>query len=488
LEMITEVLPKLIEEDKAISPSTLYAKYTQLWLERDDWRAKLAASTREQFTIAFAESMYQLKAQRFTWKEIERAIAKRWPEATRRELEQYEQDIRCCSFLTWDNGNQVYRYVHESFLEYFVSVSLYSAIISAEVSPLSRTVYTRQVLDFLMSHPQTSEFSSSLHALLQQDSVANESVLDRSTRLSNILILHTLLKLPINNMSLADAEFAALKLPDAVINMIRLTRLRVTDGEIVRANVDNVKFISSHFERVKSIDIKASYVVIESHTSIDCVCSAISVTNCVIRTYRGTSIELADVKFLDGTLDDLIVSNSSFSDLDLVRTRITTSQFNDCIFRKLRMQDIVVNRAEMNRVNFDGVYLHNTTLDRARFVGCQFILSLANDAIIHSTVFHNSILVIRNANKLHFESCTFSGDTTIVLESGHAVSIEKCDFQTSSVLQVKKKKDEPFECSFYACNGMAATTKRNLSRQGIKFRRSPSPRLDDTDFKDEANK
>ena len=133
LHMITDTLPELIKQGKPINSTELYCLYTQKWLKRDAWRTALRYEDRLNFTVVFAEQMYNSGQNTFTWAELVSAIRRRWSGATATELQQYENDIRTCSFIIRSHRDDSYSFVHQSFTEYWVAIRLYESSLLSRI-------------------------------------------------------------------------------------------------------------------------------------------------------------------------------------------------------------------------------------------------------------------------------------------------------------------------------------------------------------------
>jgi len=134
LWMLVEGLPILLKEIKEVRDINLarvYQSFTNKWLIRDwdkgEVRRLVSTQERRDFMKALACEMHRttgkheihhkdLKEKVRQWKgfKIEKEI----------DLEYIEHDIRTCTFLRHDDKDGYFRFVHKSFMEYFIAEEL----------------------------------------------------------------------------------------------------------------------------------------------------------------------------------------------------------------------------------------------------------------------------------------------------------------------------------------------------------------------------
>lgn len=123
LDIIIKTLPKL-KETEEINQAKLYQTYTDFWIEREDWRSKLDKDEKRIFAEELAFEMFQEEKYSLNYRDLPATIKNRFPGIrTQTELEHLDYDITTCSFLNRD-GEGNYRFIHKSFLEFFVACKL----------------------------------------------------------------------------------------------------------------------------------------------------------------------------------------------------------------------------------------------------------------------------------------------------------------------------------------------------------------------------
>jgi hypothetical protein len=121
LEMIVKTLPDM-ESKKKINAADLYKAYTDLWIERDDWRSCMTPRGKRAFMWELAFKMFRQGGDfSIHYSKLDKPdknnIKK---ESEHKEDAYYIYDTTTCSFLNRDSkGN--YRFIHKSFMEFFLA-------------------------------------------------------------------------------------------------------------------------------------------------------------------------------------------------------------------------------------------------------------------------------------------------------------------------------------------------------------------------------
>jgi predicted NACHT family NTPase len=142
LNIIVKTLPVIIKVGDTINTSILYEIYTNFWVDREDWRRQiLSKNEKNAFMEELAYKMYVNQKMNIHYSELPEEITQRCNSidiTNPNDIEKIDNDIRTCSFLIRDdNGN--YRFVHKSFMEYFVAKKVKNDIESNRYIDFSHT-------------------------------------------------------------------------------------------------------------------------------------------------------------------------------------------------------------------------------------------------------------------------------------------------------------------------------------------------------------
>ena len=131
LNIIIKTLPKIVAELKnkeevsslKINAATLYLKYTDLWLDRENSKGKslIKKDDKLHFCKHLAFKMFTEDRNELYFKELPTEIKSYYSNLSNmEEIDYFSHDIQSCSFLNSD-GKGNFKFIHKSFMEYFVA-------------------------------------------------------------------------------------------------------------------------------------------------------------------------------------------------------------------------------------------------------------------------------------------------------------------------------------------------------------------------------
>jgi len=130
LDMIIKTLPSLVNR-RTINASNLYKAYTALWIERDDWRAKMTPDGKRRFMWELAFKVFKnggdFSLHYSALNKPLRAYLKDAMKYTDGKDDYYRYETTTCTFLNRDSDGN-YRFIHKSFMEYFLAEHYYYRI------------------------------------------------------------------------------------------------------------------------------------------------------------------------------------------------------------------------------------------------------------------------------------------------------------------------------------------------------------------------
>jgi uncharacterized protein YjbI with pentapeptide repeats len=329
LQMITEVLPELAKKGQDITSARLYSQYTDLWLRRDDWRTSLGHKDRLKFTVAFARAMYEENATSFTWTEVEKAVAARFPTSSPKEREYFQYDIRTCTFIRRDPSTNEYEFVHESFLEFFVATSLYEDLIHNRHEALTERVHTPEVLQFLGEHSATEQAVRHLVAELRHT-------------VSPALVANGLAVLGCWRVQMARLFIRGMTVAGVRLNGLGLQNVKLTDSALKDLTLSDTTWQECYFDGVLAERLEG----------------------------RGATFE--DVTIEGGSTEDSMLRDCAFTRVAWERSRLA-SEFHKCRFVECVFADTQLKSTRFVECTFDRCDLTNASLEGCRFEGCNLI-------------------------------------------------------------------------------------------------------------------
>jgi len=123
LDMILKTLPELTKEGKKINSAGLYEHYTDKWTSRDNWRLTLPLEFRQKFCDTISIFMHKMNLQEIEYRNLETIINNLVSNVSKDndQLEKFKNDLKTCSFFIRIGSSDIFRFAHQSFLEFFVA-------------------------------------------------------------------------------------------------------------------------------------------------------------------------------------------------------------------------------------------------------------------------------------------------------------------------------------------------------------------------------
>ncbi len=148
LNMMVKTLPVLKEKEK-INVADLYRVYTDKWIERDDWRSQLTPPGKRQFMWELALKMYQGGGNfSLHYSQLDKPKVEFLKNPGAMSEDYYAYETTTCAFLNRDaEGN--YKFIHKSFMEYFVAELFVDSVKKRKVRPLSYWETKQNIRNFM---------------------------------------------------------------------------------------------------------------------------------------------------------------------------------------------------------------------------------------------------------------------------------------------------------------------------------------------------
>lgn len=131
LSLILQTLPRLIQRKSEVNRAEIYRAYTEFWLKREAERVEsnLDIKKKEMFIEYLALEMWRRNIGSVRYDELQDEIRSRYAEeiASVNDLYARYYDTESASFLNRDNDG-FYRFMHKSFMEYFVAQNCMRAL------------------------------------------------------------------------------------------------------------------------------------------------------------------------------------------------------------------------------------------------------------------------------------------------------------------------------------------------------------------------
>jgi hypothetical protein len=127
--LLLDMIVRSPDLDQVANIARLYDVYTQLWIKRGDFQARMNEEGKHAFMRDLATEMWLHDRQSIHYNDLEGRVQDYFVAQirTREDLDYFDHDTRTCSFLNRDpQGN--YGFIHQSFMEFFVAKKIAEAL------------------------------------------------------------------------------------------------------------------------------------------------------------------------------------------------------------------------------------------------------------------------------------------------------------------------------------------------------------------------
>lgn len=254
LEMMVETLPDLLETGESISRSTIYRRFTDKWIKRDQWRRALAARDRLGLCTVLAVHFYRNQQDAIHWSDLPDFLRENFPELikTRKDLEVVDHDIRTCNFLIREKDGGQYFFVHKSFMEFFVATRYLQSIENREhdgLDGLGNNVTGRVVWEFLLEMIRQKHLAILRQGVFVSDKVdvatlmsARYSSVDQGLYTSDESLGNAAYILYLNQQGLEGSNLRSARFTQFSWNNVSFSRAILTGSKFEKNHLQNVDF------------------------------------------------------------------------------------------------------------------------------------------------------------------------------------------------------------------------------------------------------
>lgn len=154
LDMIIKSLPQLLSLEKIVNIFRLYDEFTLIWINRDDFRARMTPEDKQAFMAKLAMKMWTDGTATIPYRDIPVRVREHLKNdlITLDDLDAFDYDTRTCAFLNRDpHGN--YGFIHQSFMEFFVAKEICELLKEEKSDPrFDEREFTPEVCSFVAQY------------------------------------------------------------------------------------------------------------------------------------------------------------------------------------------------------------------------------------------------------------------------------------------------------------------------------------------------
>lgn len=326
LNIIVQTLPQLIEDvkkqgesDLEINAASLYKRYIDLWLDREDSKGKTLVKKRDKlhFCKYLAYQMFKEDKYAVHFRELPVEIKKYFSDLSDiEEIDYFSQDIRSCSFLNSD-GNGNFKFIHKSFMEYFV------ACIVCEELEKEDLIKIKDVLNIPNISSEIALFVNDILEENQKKEIVNiiEELLQEAEPpvRENIITILSKTEYNIGKVIEQGDDYQGNDFSHATICNKRIVGVDFTEVSFYSAVIENVIFVNCKFQKAFFQKAKLVNVNFSEQSLEKCDMSYGHIKDC---KFCGCS--LIDVK-----MTYAVVEENDFDECDMSGIDTSGTEFHD---------------------------------------------------------------------------------------------------------------------------------------------------------------
>lgn len=326
LSIIISTIPELIlRKGRKINEAILYDQYTRYWLEREEQKGKTLIKSTEKrlFTQELSWKMFITNELSIHYSNLPSEIISYFKINNAEDIDHFSHDIKSCSFLNREDG--YYKFIHKSFMEYFVSNRIIDELYSMAHSKGDLIRKAKKFNRLFGSSLITLEIGHFLHAILDTGKLDINVI---SNLIAEILFYYK----DLNPIALKNAVSILCKTGDNISPFLQgvkdMEGSDLSYGIFYNSKFKNINFIGANFYSANMSDIK-----FEDCLLVNTILAKTNIKNVVLNEL---SIEASDLSLSR-------FENCSFVDTSLAYSNVCNTFFKDCDFTSSELTELTHN-------------------------------------------------------------------------------------------------------------------------------------------------
>lgn len=396
-DMIISTLPKLILMGGEIDAITLYEKYTEEWINREDWRSQLKPSTKEELMERLAYYLHCQEVNFISHEDLQGIIEKEFHVKKGSDVsDYYDYDIRTCSFFRRDSeGN--YSFMHKSFLEFFTAKKVSRSINRGDALELAKKLLSDEIVLFaaklINPNRKNTLFDAIYHTrgksledfgvlggnalklLFKMGERKFEKIDFSSCAIQNVYL---------HNCEFCECRFEKSKLKQISFDLSSIARCNLSESCLDSCSFGETRIVSSNFAKSKFINVTFG----ASEISSDCQLDLTEFNECSFHDFSFKGVEIkgaffnggkSKYRFLErginfvnckiesGKFKNFSLPLSLFQEVDVYNTSFVNSDFEGTCFYRCSFSESSFNAGSLSFVTLFDVKCRKTTFADSRF-------------------------------------------------------------------------------------------------------------------------
>lgn len=474
LEIMIQTIPRLKGEVRDLNLFRLYDMYTKLWLQRDwekgEVRQLLTTEQRRLFMQELALYMYRSGVPSIHFTNLPDRIQSHFKIREKSTLDYFDHDVRTCTFLNrTDDGH--YRFVHKSFMEYFVATAIVDSLQSKKLPMLDDIGLTSEVIAFVGAGISKEETDVLLDFIsIERTATYNDNVMRIAAASSHRHIINKDFTkadfngVRISNITFESCDFDSCSFRRAQLHTIRFVNCNLREADFRDASLVQTEFVGCKLKRVNFRE--AVFGIVYTYVRQP---KKSPYLKCGTVTFRKCDLRYADMRGESFT-------NSCFASSDLSQANLQNTFFHRCDFEGARFKRSNLNEAQFAGCNISDCSFLHTYMRRAKFIAYR-----RNTPAPYSLWYHSATKDNVNSNEFigsvfigcNLRQSVFTGQfikdanfqTSILSEAG----IYGCLFVCSPFNEIDLSRTRVIGSNWINCVvGTISTEKARIIRSSIR--------------------
>ncbi len=340
LEMIVKTIPAL-KGKGTINAASLYQAYTDIWIEREDWRSQMTVKGKRHFMWQLALKMLNKGGGDFSlhYSELDEPHINQFKKNVEKEEDYYRYETTTCSFLHRDSeGN--YKFIHKSFMEYFLAECFFDAVEKKK----------KRVVDYELLNEET-KFFLKLVVLL------NKKIL-HGLDLNGL----SLTKIDLNDTDLRQVDLSKAYLSEADLHGANLSKANLREANLREANLHRAYLSKAYLSRANLCGTNLN------ETSLGKVnLSKANMRNVKLKNADLREANLSGADLLRADLSGADLSGADLSGADLSGAypwyaNLYETNLSRADLSKANLREAYLSQADLCEANLSETNLHRTNL------------------------------------------------------------------------------------------------------------------------------
>jgi uncharacterized protein YjbI with pentapeptide repeats len=387
LEMISETLPKMVEENIPINRYTLYETYMDMEIKRQEIEKRrlllLTAKDRFKLMQTLAVELFRSRKAGLASKEILELMRGHLTDMQLQQLEGHVADFLACSFLR--RKDDVFAFSHQTFLEFLVSMVIYEEINTRNPYVLEKSIVTEPILDFLfekdidenllwrlIDRGQSSSLNSESNTASNVISLLNRYKISFEKNLSRINFKEARLKQAnLVRANLVGANLSYSKLNESTLSHANLTRANLSFADLEKANLTSAIIDCAQLRgaNLKNAEIESALLKEADLTEANLGKANLSKADL-------TKAILKRSYLISANLQEANLQSANLQSADLRLAKLQKANMSSAILKNTNLSGAILYGANLSEANLEGAKLADANLKNADFRGANLDTSL----------------------------------------------------------------------------------------------------------------